>query len=365
MIKIEHLSKKFGDLVVLKDITTEIKKGEVVSIIGPSGTGKSTLLRCLNLLEYPTSGSIHIDGVDILNKKTNIAKIRQNMNMVFQSFNLFSHLSAKENLTIAPIKLKGMSHEAAQQKAMEILRLVGLAEKADNFPDELSGGQQQRVAIARCLTMEPEIILFDEPTSALDPTMVREVLSVIRRLAKEGMTMAIVTHEMDFARDVSNRILYMDEGIIYEEGPPEQIFENPQKEKTRAFINRIRSYTCRIVSPDYDLYAMNAEIEAFCERQIIPKKTRYNLLLLVEEVLQMYTPYLHKEVLDMTIAHSEKDERLEVICECTGEKVNPLDNRSLIDDLGLMIIRKLTESIDYRWLDGKNRLQFVMKTTLT
>jgi polar amino acid transport system ATP-binding protein len=365
MIKIENLSKKYGDLVVLKDITTEITTGEVVTIIGPSGTGKSTLLRCLNLLEVPSGGSIYINGVDILDKKVDVAKIRQKMNMVFQSFNLFSHLSVLENLTIGPIKLKGMSKLAAQTKALELLRLVGLAEKADNYPDELSGGQQQRVAIARCLAMEPEIILFDEPTSALDPTMIREVLSVIRRLAREGMTMAIVTHEMDFARDVSNRVLYMDEGIIYEEGPPEQIFENPQKEKTKAFINRILSYTRRISSPDYDLYAMNAEIEAFCEKQILPKKIRYNLLLLVEELLQIYNPHLNTVVLDMTIAYSEKNERLELICESTGEEGNPLDSPSLIDDLGLTIIRNLTESIDYQWLNGKNRLQFLIKHNLS
>lgn len=361
MIKVEHLSKKFDDLGVLKDITTAIKKGEVVSIIGPSGAGKSTFLRCLNLLEYPSGGSIRIDGVDILDKKTDVPKIRQKMNMVFQSFNLFSHLSVLENLTIGPIKLKGMSKEAAQLKAMELLRLVGLAEKACNFPDELSGGQKQRVAIARCLVMEPEIILFDEPTSALDPTMVSEVLSVIRRLAREGMTMAIVTHEMDFARDVSNRILYMDEGIIYEEGSPEQIFDNPQKEKTRAFIQRIRSYTCRISSPDYDLYAMNAEIEAFCEKQILPKKTRDSLLLLVEELLQIYTPYLPATVLDLTISYSEKSERLEVVCESSGEAANPLDSDNLSDDdLGLTIIIKLTESIEYRYINGKNILQFLL-----
>jgi polar amino acid transport system ATP-binding protein len=361
MIKIEHLSKKFGDLVVLKDISTEIKTGEVVSIIGPSGTGKSTLLRCLNRLEAPSGGSILINGVDILDKQTDVARIRQKMNMVFQSFNLFSHLSVLENLTIAPVKLKGIGEREAQAKALELLRLVGLAEKAESYPDELSGGQKQRVAIARCLAMEPEIILFDEPTSALDPTMVREVLSVIRRLAKEGMTMAIVTHEMDFARDVSNRVLYMDDGIIYEEGPPEQIFEHPQKEKTRAFINRILSYTRRISSPDYDLYAINAEIEAFCEKQILPKKARNNLLLLVEELLQIYAPYLGPIVLDMTITYSEKNDRLELICESTGEQANPLESAGLADELGLMIISNLTESIDYQWLNGKNRLQFLIK----
>jgi polar amino acid transport system ATP-binding protein len=265
MIKVDHLTKRFGDVLVLKDINTEIRKGEVVSIIGPSGTGKSTFLRCLNLLDTPTSGDISIDGVDILQKGADIPKVRQKMNMVFQSFNLFAHLTVLDNLTISPIKLLGMDKKAAATKALDLLRLVGLAEKAGNFPDELSGGQKQRVAIARCLAMDPEVILFDEPTSALDPTMVSEVLAVIRRLARNGMTMAIVTHEMDFARDVSNRVFYMDEGLIYEEGTPQQVFENPQKAKTRAFIHRIRSITRHITSTDFDLYALKAEIEHFCE----------------------------------------------------------------------------------------------------
>jgi polar amino acid transport system ATP-binding protein len=361
MIKVEHLSKKFGDLVVLKDITIEIQTGEVISIIGPSGTGKSTFLRCLNLLDQPSGGSIQIDGIDILDAKSDVPKIRQKMNMVFQSFNLFSHLSVLENLTIGPIKLRGMGKKDAAQKARDLLKLVGLAEKADNYPDELSGGQKQRVAIARCLAMDPEIILFDEPTSALDPTMVSEVLSVIRRLAKAGMTMAIVTHEMDFARDVSNRVLYMDEGLIYEEGTPQQIFGNPQKEKTRAFINRIRSFNYHISSPDYDLYAMNAEIEAFCEKQILPRKTRHNLLLLVEELLQIYNPHLNTTQLDLTIAYSEKKESLELVCESTGDAVNPLDKSLLPDELGLTIINNLAESIDYQHVDNKNRLTLILK----
>lgn len=361
MIKVEHLSKKFGDLTVLKDVTTEIKKGEVVSIIGPSGTGKSTLLRCLNLLEKPSGGSIVIDGIDILDKATDIARVRQRMNMVFQSFNLFAHLSVLENLTIAPIKLRGLSRSLAKEKSIELLRLVGLAEKAYSYPDELSGGQKQRVAIARCLAMEPEVILFDEPTSALDPTMISEVLSVIRRLVKEGMTLAIVTHEMGFARDVSNRILYMDEGLIYEEGSPEQIFENPQREKTKAFINRIRTFTARISTPDYDLYAMNAEIEAFCEKQILPKQIRHNLLLLVEELLQIYTPYLPEQALDLTISYSEKSDRLEVTCESDGAAVSPLEAGGMADDLGVTIIRNLTESIVYMRVNDRNRLEFVVK----
>ncbi|MDD5036014.1 MAG: amino acid ABC transporter ATP-binding protein, partial [Methylococcaceae bacterium] len=207
-----------------------------------------------------------------------------------------------------------------------------------------------------------QIILFDEPTSALDPTMVSEVLSVIRRLVRDGMTMAIVTHEMYFARDVSSRVLYMDEGIIYEEGPPERIFDDPQNEKTRAFINKIRSYTRRIGSPDYDLYAMNAEIEAFCEKQMLSKTTRDHLLLLVEELLQIYAPFLPKTMLDLTIAYSEKSERLEILCETEGEAANPLAGDNLSDDdLGLTIITKLTESIGHQYLNGKNRLQILLK----
>jgi polar amino acid transport system ATP-binding protein len=361
MIKIEHLSKRFGNLEVLKDVTVEIKTGEVISIIGPSGTGKSTFLRCINLLDQPSGGSISIDGVDILDPKADVPKVRQKMNMVFQSFNLFFHLSVMDNLTIGPIKLLGMSKDDAERKSMDLLKLVGLAEKAESYPDELSGGQKQRVAIARCMAMDPKIILFDEPTSALDPTMVSEVLSVIRRLAKDGMTMAIVTHEMDFARDVSNRVLYMDEGVIYEAGTPEQIFDNPQKEKTRTFINRIRSFSFHIASPDYDLYAMNAEIEMFCEKQILPVRTRQNLILLIEEMLQIFNPVLSKTQLDIALAYSEKKESLEVVFESTGEAVNLLDKNLLPDELGLTIIQSVTESIDYQRVNNKNRLTMILK----
>ena len=356
MIKVEHLSKSYGDLCVLKDVTAEIRKGEVVSIIGPSGTGKSTFLRCLNLLEHPSGGSIRVDGIDILDRKADIARVRQRMNMVFQSFNLFAHLSALENLTIGPIKLKGMDRHAAEAKALDLLRLVGLAEKADRYPNELSGGQQQRVAIARCLAMDPEIILFDEPTSALDPTMVSEVLSVMRQLARNGMTMAVVTHEMEFARDVSNRIFYMDEGLIYEEGTPEQIFGNPRREKTRSFVNRIRSYRYRIGSPDFDRYAMYAEIEAFCEKHILPRNIRYNLMLAIEELLEIYKPDIRDAPLDLGVTYSEKTDALEVAFERSGEWPDPLESNPQPDDLGLRIIRGITESVDYRAAGGKSRL---------
>ncbi len=360
MITVKHLSKNFGNLVVLSDVNLEIREGEVISVIGPSGTGKSTLLRCINLLDRPSGGSIYIDGVDILDAKTDVPKIRQKMNMVFQSFNLFAHLCVIDNLTIAPIRLLGKSKQEAEQKAMDILTLVGLAEKAHSYPDELSGGQKQRVAIARCLAMDPEIILFDEPTSSLDPTMVSEVLSVIRRLAKEGMTMVIVTHEMDFARDVSNRVMYMDEGIIYEEGTPQQIFDNPQKEKTRAFINRIRSIHYHITSPKYDLYTMNAEIEVFCEKQILPLKTRKNLLMIIEELLQMYKPLLLTAALDMTLSYSEKQESVELVLESSGVAINVLDNKQLPVESGLRVIRSMTESIAYQRVNDRNRLTLIL-----
>jgi polar amino acid transport system ATP-binding protein len=360
MIRVEHLSKEFGDLVVLKDISLEINKGEVISIIGPSGTGKSTFLRCLNLLEMPSGGKVFIDEIDILDKSTDVPKIRQRMGMVFQSFNLFNHLSVTDNLTIGQIKLLGRKPEEAEEKAMKLLKLVGLAEKADSFADELSGGQKQRVAIARCLSMDPEIILFDEPTSALDPTMVSEVLAVIRRLAKEGMTMAIVTHEMDFARDVSNRVLYMDEGVIYEDGPPQQIFGNPQREKTKAFIHRIRSYTYHIDSPDYDLYAMNAEIEHFCEKHVIGKKMINDVLHILEELLLLYATQAVTMDVDLTLAYSEKRDSLEILFEHSGEEGNLLEHVDA-EEMGLIIIRNLTESIKYERANGRNRLTLFMK----
>jgi polar amino acid transport system ATP-binding protein len=361
MIRVEHLSKSYGSLVVLKDITTEIHKGEVISIIGPSGTGKSTFLRCLNLLDEPTGGSIHIDDVNVLDLKTDVPRVRQKMNMVFQSFNLFAHLSVLDNLTLAPMKLKGLNRTAADTKARDLLKLVGLAGKADAFPDELSGGQKQRVAIARCLAMEPEIILFDEPTSALDPTMVSEVLSVIRRLAKEGMTMAIVTHEMDFARDVSNRVFYMDEGLIYEEGTPEQIFGNPKKPRTRAFINRIRSFIYRVESVDFDFYAMNADIEAFCEKHILPRKTRDNLLLLVEELVQLHLPVLESGAFNIEIDYSEKNGDTELVFIAAGTTGNVLEADDQEDNFAFMIIRNLSENITYTNVDELSRLGMTVK----
>ncbi len=239
MIEVVNLHKSFGDLKVLKGVNTKIKKQEVVCVIGASGSGKSTFLRCLNLLEEPDEGEIYIDGISLLEHKKDINRLRQKVGMVFQQFNLFPHMTVMENITLAPIKLKGMTKSQAEEKAMELLHKVGLPDKNDQYPNHLSGGQKQRVAIARALAMDPEIMLFDEPTSALDPEMVGEVLNVMKQLANEGMTMVVVTHEMGFAREVGNRIMFMDEGIIFEEGPPEQIFINPQKERTREFLGKV------------------------------------------------------------------------------------------------------------------------------
>lgn len=239
MIKVLELHKYFGDLEVLKGVNATIAKGEVVCVIGPSGSGKSTFLRCLNLLEEPTKGEVFLDNVSIIEHKKEIDKLRQKTGMVFQQFNLFPNMTVIENIMLAPRKVLKMSDQDARTRAEELLARVNLSEKADQYPSRLSGGQKQRVAIARALAMSPEIMLFDEPTSALDPEMVGEVLEVMKQLAGEGMTMVVVTHEMGFAREVADRVFYMDEGIIYEEGTPEQIFQNPQKTRTREFLSKV------------------------------------------------------------------------------------------------------------------------------
>ena len=239
MINVENLSKNFGDLKVLKNISTTVNKGEVISIIGPSGSGKSTFLRCINKLEEPTKGHIYIDGIDLMDKNTDINKIRERVGMVFQHFNLFPNMTVLENLTLSPIMVKKESKEEAEKYALYLLEKVGLSDKASSYPTQLSGGQKQRIAIARALAMKPEVILFDEPTSALDPEMIKEVLDVMRDLAKEGMTMLIVTHEMGFARNVGNRILFMDNGEIIEDCSPKDFFENPTNERIKDFLNKV------------------------------------------------------------------------------------------------------------------------------
>ena len=239
MINITNLHKSFGENEVLKGIDAHIKKGEVVVVIGPSGSGKSTFLRCLNLLETPTDGKIIFEGNDITDRKVNIDKLRENMGMVFQGFNLFPHKKVIDNITLAPIKVKKMEPKAAKEKAEGLLDMVGLKDKAETYPSSLSGGQKQRIAIARALAMEPDVMLFDEPTSALDPEMVGEVLNVMKKLANEGMTMVVVTHEMGFAREVGDRIFFMDGGKILEEGTPVEIFNHPKNERTKDFLSKV------------------------------------------------------------------------------------------------------------------------------
>ena len=239
MIDVKNLHKYFGSLEVLKGIDCHIDKGECVCVIGPSGSGKSTFLRCLNLLETPTKGDIVIDDMHLTEKDFDVDAMRKRVGMVFQHFNLFPHLTILENVTLAPIRHKMMTEEQAKEKAMELLNRVGVGDKADNYPAQLSGGQKQRVAIARSLALSPEVMLFDEPTSALDPEMVGEVLEVMKQLAQEGMTMVVVTHEMGFAREVANRVFFMDGGGLLEEGTPEQIFDHPQEERTKAFLSKV------------------------------------------------------------------------------------------------------------------------------
>ena len=238
-VKVENLDKAFGNLKVLQGISTEIKTGEVVAIIGPSGSGKSTFLRCMNLLEVPTAGKIYINGTDITAPKTNIMKIRQDVGMVFQHFHLFPHMTTLQNVMYAPMKVKKVPQEVGRKEAMALLSKVGLAEKADTYPAKLSGGQKQRVAIARSLAMKPQIMLFDEPTSALDPEMVKEVLEVMKDLTKTGITMAVVTHEMGFAREVADRILFLDGGRLAEDAPPQQFFTNPQCDRAKQFLEKM------------------------------------------------------------------------------------------------------------------------------
>lgn len=336
MIEIKHLTKEFdGDTVPLKDISVTINDGDVISIIGPSGTGKSTFLRCINMLTEPTSGSIIVDGQDITAKGCNLNEIRKKMGMVFQSFNLFGHLTIIENIMNPQITLLGRSRQEAYDKAMYLLQQVGLASKVFNYPDELSGGQQQRIAIARTLAMDPDIILFDEPTSALDPSMIGEVQSVIKMLAKSGRTMMIVTHEMDFARKISNRIFFMYDGTIYEEGTPKEIFEHPKREMTKRFIQRLTTLIYRINSSDFDMEAMAMELNAYGEKLLIEAERLSKLLLAFEEICinNLLVDLDNPDIL-IKIEYSEKLDVLTMQISYKGDMFNVFSSGSkLFKDL--------------------------------
>ncbi len=295
-IEIQHLRKEYPGVVPLKDVNATIERGEVISIIGPSGTGKSTLLRCLNRLETPTSGRILIDGVDMCDPATDLPAMRRRIGMVFQGFNLFGHMLVVENIMYGPTKLLGMDRQEAYDEAIRLLGQVGLKDKALSFPSELSGGQKQRAAIARSLAMHPEAILFDEPTSALDPGMVSEVLSVMRDLAAEGYTMLVVTHEMRFARDVCDRVFFMNDGVVWEAGPPEQIFENPQRAETYGFVFRVRSWEWELTYPDSDHPAMDGSLSMFFSRQLVGRRLANACQHVVEELSAERLPSIAREV---------------------------------------------------------------------
>ena len=358
MISIKHLKKQYENVTPLIDVNAEIGKGDVISVIGPSGTGKSTLLRCINMLEKPTSGTVIVDGADMTDKNTDILKIRQKLGMVFQSFNLFSHKMVIENVMMAPMDLLGVSRQDAFDEGVKRLREVGLGEKLYAYPDELSGGQKQRVAIARCLAMKPEIILFDEPTSALDPTMVGEVQSVIRSLAQQGLTMMVVTHDMKFSKDIANRIFYMDDGVIYEEGTPEQIFENPEKEKTRAFVKRLRTLEYKIESADFDFYRLNAEIEEFGKKNFMNKKQINSIELIVEELIINHIIKSTQEI-TVQVGYFEADGCIELTFTYAGKEFNPYDTEKE-DILSMLLVRQMTSNVRHSY-ENKNILKVAIE----
>lgn len=359
IIHIANLKKSYGTFDVLRDINIDVHKGEVISIIGPSGTGKSTFLRCLNLLETPTSGSILIDGQDILSPQADVPMLRRRMGMVFQSFNLFNGMSVLDNICLAPMQLLGKSREEAEQQAMELLQMVGLVERAGAMPDQLSGGQKQRVAIARALAMEPEILLFDEPTSALDPTMVSEVLGVMTRLARRGMTMIVVTHEMRFARQVSSRVLFFAEGIVYEDGTPDQLFEHPQRERTRQFIQQIHETVFNIESEHFDWFAMMSQMEQFCQQYNLSHQQITSVLHVVDESLTILNSNGRsiKPGTSLTLSYTEKDDTLQLIIN-SPEAINKDVFDADSDDLAITILRNFCRDIS---ING-NTLCMILKS---
>ena len=358
LIKVSHLCKEYPNVVPLKDVNAEIYKGDIVSIIGPSGTGKSTFLRCINRLENPTSGQIIVDGDDVTNPKTDLNKVRQKMGMVFQSFNLFSHKRIVENIMMGQVDLLKKTKEEAYNRSLELLELVGLKDKALSFPDELSGGQKQRAAIARTLAMDPEIILFDEPTSALDPTMVDEVLLVIKELANRGLTMLIVTHEMNFAKNVSNRIFFMNDGVIYEEGSPEQIFDNPQKEKTRQFINKLKVCEINFDVKNFNFADSFDVLKEFARKNMVNLTTFYKLELIIEEVCINHMLNKIKEPFTFMVEYSQNEKHVIAKIKYYGDEF-VLENE--LDELQQTIIKGITTTIKSSNEENMNLLTFEVK----
>ena len=347
MISVKNLCKSYDGLQILKDVNIDFPDGSTTVIIGGSGCGKSTLLRCLNLLEKPDCGTIEIDGEDIVTAK-NVDKLRQKLGMVYQSFNLFSHLSVLENIILAPMKVKKISKEEAISKAYELLKMVGMENRATHMPDQLSGGQKQRVAIARALAMEPEVMLFDEPTSALDPTMVDEVESVIKRLVDSGMTSIIVTHEMRFARNIASNILFLAEGGVYEEGSPDQIFDNPQKDLTRRFIYRSRMYEEALNKTDIDIYELCSRIRQYAIAYGLTRKQSKGIEYFCEELI--YPLIMFNNAVLRIIADENRNE-YSITAEFKGLNKDPL-SLECIDELGLSIVKAYSSSLNSSCING-------------
>lgn len=366
VIEVHGLKKSFGKLEVLRGIDLTVEAGERIAIIGGSGCGKSVFLRCLELLETPNAGKIFIEGEEITAPGVDIDRIRRKLGMVWQRFNLFTHMNVMENLTVAPIKLLGMSKDEAREKAMGLLNQVGLTSKADAYPEFLSGGQQQRIAICRSLMMNPKVLLFDEPTSALDPTMVGEVLAVIRMLAKQDLTMLIVTHEMNFAREVSTRILFFADGEIYEQGTPSEIFDAPKRPKTIAFIHKQKYFSYEISERNFDLPKMQGGIQTFAEKYgLSPRKTNRLELCCEELIYEMIANACEGDAvkISLDVTYAEIDNSVEIKVTCTGKSYNPLDkNFDELDEenLGAMILHNLSKNYAHTFADGVNRIEFAL-----
>lgn len=327
IIRIENLRKEFPDAVPITDISTEIYRGDVISIIGPSGTGKSTFLRCINGLEKVTSGKIYVDGTDITAPGCDISKIRRKVGMVFQSFNLFDNLNVLDNVAAPLVQVLGRPRKEAEKDAIDILEKLGMSDKVSSFSDELSGGQRQRVAVARAIAMQPEVLLFDEPTSALDPTKVGEVQAIIGELAQNGMTILIVTHEMKFAREVSNRAFYMDQGGICEDGTPEQIFDHPANENTRRFIKHLQSLSMAIESTEFDLSEFFEKLTVFAKNTMIDRRSVLMIQVIFEELVLVQLVHLRKRFypINALIQYSQNEHWIELTLRYGGDFFNPLD----------------------------------------
>ena len=358
LLEVKGLSKSFGSSLILDNVNLNVEEGERIAIIGASGCGKSVFLRCLELLEQPTAGTIVIDGEEITAKNANVDQIRRKMGMVYQKFYLFEHMNVMDNLCLAPVRLLGMPREEAEKKAMDLLEQVGLAARAYRFPQNLSGGQQQRVAICRSLMMEPKLLLLDEPTSALDPSMVGEVLAVIRMLAKRHMTMMIVTHEMTFAKEFASRVLFFADKGIYEQGTPQEIFSEPKKEKTISFIRKTKQLIYDIHEKKFDLMEMQGRIFTFCEKYGIDRMRGYRLQLCCEELIyeMMAQCYQDSDLVEvhLEVEFSEVDQVAEIQLYCGGTEYDPFAEED--EGLGVTILKKMATFREYKYENHRNEL---------